>query len=213
MEATPLRIFEAATSHAEQIHALGDRAFGITWATTFPRVAALEKIIRQVSRNGWVVTVAVDGEQVTGCCVVKPHQGDQGVMLESVWCELAFVAVADGHRGHGLGTHLVADVRQRVLAAGRLGMMATIQSKAVGWYTHMDWHVGEAGHALTIPDVRTRRYGPMVWVHPSRLTHPRWAWTPLDPARPVIAWTTRAGRVAQSVLAEELARQQSAEPV
>jgi hypothetical protein len=45
-------------------------------------------------------------------------------------------------------------------------MMATIQTKATAWYARLSWHVGDSGHSLVVPDVRTERYGPMVWVHP-----------------------------------------------
>jgi hypothetical protein len=58
---------------------------------------------------------------------------DGKAIPESVWCELAFVAVAGTDRGHGLGTTLIS-AYQRALAAGRLGMMATIQAKSVDWY-------------------------------------------------------------------------------
>ncbi|MEH0972999.1 GNAT family N-acetyltransferase [Micromonospora sp. CPCC 205546] len=207
MQATPRPIHEATASHADAINALGSRAFGVNWSLAFPRPGNLQRTITKAPRNGWAFTVTLEDNQVSGFAVIKPHMGEGQVMLESVWCELGFVTVADTHRGHGLGTDLVVDAQRRALAAGRLGMMATIHAKSAGWYTGLGWHVGDHGHALVIPDVRTRRYGPMVWVHQPRMTHPRWAWTRLDPARPVTAWTSRGGRVAQRDLIVELAAQ------
>ncbi|MEU8419335.1 GNAT family N-acetyltransferase [Micromonospora sp. NPDC048835] len=210
MQATPQPVHEAAAGHAEAINALGSRAFGVSWSLAFPRPGNLHSTITQSPRNGWAFTVTLDdNNQVTGFAVIKPHMGEGHVMHESVWCELAFVAVADTHRGHGLGTYLVADARRRALAAGRLGMMATIQTKSVDWYSRLGWRIGDHSHALVIPDVRTRRYGPMVWIHQSRMTHPRWAWTRLDSTRPVTAWTSRGGHVAQRDLLAELAAQEA----
>jgi ribosomal protein S18 acetylase RimI-like enzyme len=135
MQATPQPVHEAAAVHADAINALGSRAFGVNWNLAFPRSGDLRRTIIQAPRNGWAFTVTLDDNQVTGFAVIKPHKGEGHVMLESVWCELAFVAVADNHRGHGLGTHLVTDAQRRALAADRLGMMATIQTKSTDWYT------------------------------------------------------------------------------
>ncbi|MEU0150323.1 GNAT family N-acetyltransferase [Micromonospora fulviviridis] len=209
MEESPEPVREAAAVHADAINALGSRAFGVTWDGAFPRPGNLHRTITQAPRNGWAITVTLDESQVTGFAMVKPHMSERQVLLESVWCELAFLAVADTHRGQGLGSALVIDTQRRALAAGRLGMMATIQAKSADWYRRLGWHVGDHGHALVIPDVRTRRYGPVVWVHDSKLTHPRWAWTRLDPSRPVTAWTSRSGHVSQRSIAAELAVQEA----
>jgi N-acetylglutamate synthase-like GNAT family acetyltransferase len=209
MQPTSQPVHEAASVHAEAINALGSRVFGVNWSLAFPRPGNLHSTISRAPRNGWAFTVTLHDDEVTGFAVLRPHIGEDQVMPESVWCELAFVAVADTRRGQGLGTCLVADAQRRAFAAERLGMMATIQTKSAGWYTRLGWHVGDHSHALVIPDVRTQRYGPTVWVHQPRMTHPRWAWTRLDPARPVTAWTSRGGRVAQRDLVAELAAQEA----
>jgi GNAT superfamily N-acetyltransferase len=206
---------------ARGIQRLGTAVFGTHWKNHFPDGARhLEALI---GSDGWAFSVAVSpGGRPVGVAVVQPANDEQGrPQPAGIWGELLFLAVADDQRRTGLGAALLRVAEERYAAAGYLGLMATLRPKLVEWYTARGWTTFPVGQVLAYADVRrgnaaTAAGGPEIfyWTTPVVREYPVWAWRPLDPERPVVAWAVHPDRrkprgQAAGRIAAELARQAS----
>jgi len=173
--------------------------FGKFWSSHFPR--SWQQVESRFAEAGWQFTVAVDGDaKVVGVAVVQPaHDVDLGPQPEGIWGELLFLAVSKRARGGGLGTQLLEAAEERYAAAGYLGLMASLETELVEWYSARGWTALPQGAALAFADLkRALAAAPAVaaaglptryaWITVAGASHPVWAWKSLDVKRPITAW-------------------------
>ncbi len=91
------------------------RALNEEWISKYFGIEDKDRVtlgdpVGQVLQPGGQIYIALDGDKPIGCCALIP--------MEFSAFELAKMAVAESHRGHGIGRKLLEDVVRRAKALG-----------------------------------------------------------------------------------------------
>lgn len=180
----------AVARDARTVHKLGREHFGAYWTSYFPQQVDLAALMHHAAARRWVFLVAERDDTVCGLVVVKPCAAyDHTELTEGVWAEALFLAVDAGTQDAGIGSALLERAQATALEVGYLGLIASLQDSIRGWYRDRGWAVADAPLAIWYVDVKTvPTRGRMAWQTGPGDGFPYWAWTSLDPDRPVLGW-------------------------